>query len=413
MVPIQVSDARLRRISLALALGLLIGGVFYIFAGNRPQSAFFRGDFPAFFAAAEIVWSGQGTQLYDFALQRERENHHWPDFDGEYYIFAYPPFFALLLSPLAALPPLLAKGLASLLLFAALIGALRLARGTSPFIRQHFAFTLIYLLSFGPLLISIAGVQNTALSILCFALLFHARANHRPWLSGLSAALLLYKPQFGVPLLFFLLMRGDRKELLGWLLGALALYLLGTLVQGPAWPLTWLRAATRFGDYNFIINGHQMISLAGLLYWFVESAGGEGASALPWAYLVAGGLLLVAAKYLRGDDRRQALAPGLVLLLSPQTLFYDVAIALFFLIQDLRPGNGRDFLPLAAIWLYALLALLLRDMQSFPLFNPLLVAVLWWHNRLVSDLGTAALIEPVTITKERARGDHEQLNLPP
>jgi alpha-1,2-mannosyltransferase len=373
----SLGPARLNRITLALGLGFLSGFILYLLAGNRPESAFFRGDFPAFYAAAEIIWTGRGAELYDFALQAALENQHWPDFAGGYYLFPYPPFFALLLAPLAALPPLLAKALASGVLFAAFLGALLLARGSSAFVRQHFAFSCCYLLTFAPLQIAIVGVQNTALSLLCLALVYWARHTGRPWVTGLGAALLLYKPQFGVLLFFFLLGRGRREELRGWALGALLLYLLGIPVLGPTWPLVWFQAATQFGDLNFTSNGHNMISLAGLIYWGGEIFLGSGARVLPWAYLLSAGLLLPAVGYVRRDEQRFVLVPSLVLLLSPQTLFYDVAIALFFLVQDLRPGHPRDFLMLAAIWLYGILALMLRDLVTFPLFSLLLLAILW------------------------------------
>ena len=379
MSPEPMNPARLNRITLGLGLGLLLGFGLYLLAGNRPESAFFRGDFPAFYAAAEIVWTGRGAELYDFALQQALENQHWPDFAGGYYIFPYPPFFALLLAPLAALPPLLAKALASGILLAACLGALLLARRSSAFVRQHFLFCLFYLLTFAPLQIAIVGVQNTALSLLCLALVFKARDAGRPLLMGLAAALLLYKPQFGVLIGCFLLGRGRRDELLGWGLGALLLYLLGILVLGPAWPLPWFQAATQFGDLNFTSNGHHMISLAGLLYWGGEVVLGSGARVLPWAYLLSAGLLLLGVAYVRRDERRWALVPALVLLLSPQTLFYDVAIAVFFLLQDLRPGHPRDFLLLGAIWLYGILALMLRDFVPFPLFSLLLLGILGWH----------------------------------
>lgn len=385
--------------SLALAMGLLIGLLIYLVAGNREESSFFRGDFPAFFAAAELVWTGQGVALYDFERQHEIENRYWPDFAGGYYIFAYPPFFALLLAPLAALPPLLAKALASGFLLIALVVALLLARQSSDFLRQHFFFSLIYLISFAPLQIALVGVQNTALTILCFALIYGASRHGRTILVGLSSSLLLYKPQFGAIFFVYLLSRANRDELIGWSLGALALYLLGILVLGVSWPLVWLSAATQFGDANFTINDHNMISIAGVMYWAFAFIQGAGAPGLPWAYGLAGFLLILSAWYMKREKHRFVLAPHLVLLLSPQTLFYDVALALFFLIQDLQPDNPRDFLMLASIWIYGLVALLLRDLVGFPLSSLLLVAILWIHIRRIKE-GTSA--KPCQVLPTRA-----------
>ncbi len=393
--PPQVTSDRLRRYSLALALGLLLGWLLFLVAGQREGSAVLRGDFPAFYAAAELVWSGQGRALYDFELQRAVENHHWPDLAGDYYVFAYPPFFALLLAPLAALTPLAAKVLASLVLVAALLGALWLLRPVSAFVRQQFVFTLVYLLSFAPLQIALVWVQNTALTLLPFALVHLAAQAGRPLVMGLAAALLLYKPQFGALLAFYLLVwaqgnpppGGGLKALIaGWGLGALALYLPGVLVLGWDWPLTWLSAAGQFGAANFVINDTNMISLAGLVYWVADRALDLGAAALPLAYGLAGLLLLLSTAYIRREPARLILVPPLVLLLSPQTLFYDVTLALQSLLLVLRPGQSRDYLLLAGVWVYGSAALLLRDSWDFPLFAPLLWVLLAmlvpWARRL-------------------------------
>lgn len=370
-------QVRLNRLSLALGLGLLIGIGVYWATGKSAGSALFRGDFPAFYAAAEIVWTGRGTELYNFDLQGNIENRHWPDFAGSFYIFAYPPFFALLLAPLAAFPPLVAKGLAMSLMLLAFLGALLLYRQSSPFLRHHFYFSLFYGLSFAPLLMAIVGVQNTALTLLIFAFYDWARGRDHPALAGLVASMLLFKPQFGGLLFVYLLARGRRSELYGWAIGALLLYLLGAGVLGFSWPLIWLEAATRFGDLNFTINDHNMISLAGLSYWAFEFFWGDGHVGLPYGYTLALGLLLLAFWSMKLDKEGFDLAPPLILLLSPQTLFYDVSIALYAWIKGLRAESLSDLKVLMVIWVYALGGMAIRDRVSFPLFSLLLLLILW------------------------------------
>lgn len=377
MASMQLTDTSIRRLTLALGLGLVLGLSAFLAAGERTGSSWLRGDFPAFYAAAEIVWSGQGAALYDHALQREIENRHWPEFDGSFYAFAYPPFFALLLSPLAALPPLTAKALSTAFLFAAVVGAMLLMRPFAPLFRQQTSFALLYLLTLVPLEISIFGAQNTALSILCLALSERGRESGRHWMTGMGAALLLYKPQLGVPLFLYLLARGQRAELRAWGVTALALYLLGIPVLGASWPLVWAEAATAFGGFNFAINDHNMITLAGLIYWLSGQLTGEGAHGLPLAYGLSTLLLLTTAFLVRRDARQYALVPSLILLVSPQTLFYDLGIAVFFLMRELRPNCSRDMGLLAAIWLYCAVAFVLREPGGFPVFAPALIAILW------------------------------------
>lgn len=376
MLDHELSATRLRSITLALAGGFVLSVLLYLVAGERAGSSLFRGDFPAFYAAAEIVWTGRGMELYDYGFQRALENRHWPDFEGEFLAYPYPPFFALILSPLAALAPLAAKGLASFTLFCSLLGALLLARRSCDFVSEHFSFTFFYLLTFPPLMLSIVGVQNTGLSILCFGLFHWATQTRRPLLAGLAASLLLFKPQFGILFLIYLIWRGNHRELIGWGSGAFAMYLLGTLVLGFSWPLAWLKAASHFGDLNFTINAHNMISLAGLTYWFAEQFGLDGARGLPLAYLLSALLLVMTAWYVGRDAKRMLLVPSLVLFLSPQTLFYDAGLAVCYLLCTLRPRRRVDILLLGAIWLYGASALLLRDTTSFPLMSVLLLSIM-------------------------------------
>ena len=379
-----VTELRLRRLTLALAGGLFLGLLVFLETGKYENTAFYQGDFPAFFAAAEIVWTGRGMDLYDFELQRKLQHNHWPDPTGGFYIFAYPPFFALLLSPLASLSPLVAKGIASVILFAALCGALLLARSTSDFVRRHFLFSLMYLLTLVPMQMAIFGVQNTSISMVLMSLVHWASQHGRPLITGLCASLLLYKPQFGAILFLFILGRFRKDELIGWGLGAIALYLLGALVLGLSWPLVWLKAATDFGALNFTINDYNMISIAGLMYWFSALFTENGASGLPWAYLLSVVILLLSVWYVRQNEKRFLIAPHLMLLLSPQTLFYDVAIAVFYLMRNLRPYNTDDFKILLAIWLYCSIALMFRDLVSFPLFSVLLIAIILIYFRRVN-----------------------------
>jgi len=386
----QMTDARIRRISVAIGVGVLLGAILYLAFGERNQSAFKRGDFPAFYAAAEIVWTGRGSELYEYNLQRDLENLYWPEFEGDFFIFAYPPFFALLISPLASLPPFTAKAVASALLLVFLLAAVFLARKATPFFDRHLAFSLLYLLTLVPLGASIIGVQNTALSILCFTLFYSAVPSQRPVLTGLSASLLLYKPQFGLLLFFYLVGRVRRQELIGWGIGAFLLYLLGVPVLGISWPWIWLQEAAQFGDINFTINNQNMISLAGVMYWGFTHWLDDGARGLPWAYAVSAILLLLSVHYIRARHERLVLVPYLVLFLAPQALFYDLGLAVFIFMQAMRPYRTKDFLLLGGLWLYSAVAMGLRDDIAFPLFTLPLLIMFWIHARRINESAVKA-----------------------
>lgn len=81
----------------------LIAVVFYtmIGAGVAPHAR--EHDFLSFYTGAKLVLEGKGASLYDFELQTATEKALAPD-APEVPPFIRPPFYALLLAPLALLP---------------------------------------------------------------------------------------------------------------------------------------------------------------------------------------------------------------------------------------------------------------------------------------------------------------------
>jgi hypothetical protein len=181
-------------------------------------------------------------------------------------------------------------------------------------------------------------------------------------------------------------LRWRKNELIGWSFGALVLYALGILVLGPLWPLIWLQEAKVFGDINFMINGFNMISLAGLSYWLSGLLVGDGSFLLPLGYIASLAGLLISHLYFRANEKRLLLIPYCVLLFSPQTLFYDLGIAVFFYIQALGASQEKSFHLLALLWLYCSAAILLRYDTSAPLFLLPLLMLLWGHFRRIKSL---------------------------
>ena len=91
-----------------------------------------QGDFPAFYAPAVILERGQQASLYTIEAQQGAQNEFWPGLKGSFHFFAYPPFVAQALRPLAFLSPLQAKALFCCLLLAAALLCCRLLKTISP-----------------------------------------------------------------------------------------------------------------------------------------------------------------------------------------------------------------------------------------------------------------------------------------
>jgi len=389
------NSGRRSRVFWALFLGLILGFLLYLPFGDRHQANFFSGDFPAFYAAGYIVAQGWGHELYNYELQRNIENLFWPDFEGEMYIFAYPPYVATLLAPLGFLSPMVAKLIFNLLLFGALVWGLVLLRPFSSALRDDFRLSLLIAFTFAPVFSAVVGAQNTTLSILLYSGIMAglARKTGRGELvAGICAGLFLYKPQFAITVLPVVLILGGKRAFCGVAIVAFLYYLLGCIPQGFFWPLLWLEEATRFGNINFTINADRMISIVGAAYSAAYFLGITPEKGLPIGYLLSAGIfitLIVFAVLARKDELKRwqvlCLLGPVMVLVSPQSLYYDLGILVVSVLPFLNFERTRQIWEIAAFWGLAAFLMPLRDVSEVPFFFMLglvaSVAVLLWGSQ--------------------------------
>ncbi|MCB0332996.1 MAG: DUF2029 domain-containing protein, partial [Bdellovibrionales bacterium] len=264
-----LTDARFRRISYALVLGWILGLSLFLLLGSDSFSAFYPGDLPGFYVPGVIFDRGLFSELYNFDLQRSLENEFWPTAHNAYYAFAYPPYTAVLLWPLAWLTPISAKIVWTIIQLFACGGTLFFLSRLCAF-SPHTRFAIyVLLLSCAPIMTSLMGAQNTCFSAFLFAGTLYFLNVDTPRghsLAGLFAGALLYKPQFGLILIAYLLALRNWRAASGAGFMGFLFYLLGASVQGWNWPQLWLNHANSFGLQNYIVNGHQMVSLHGILF---------------------------------------------------------------------------------------------------------------------------------------------------
>ncbi len=294
------------------------------------------GDYPAFYAAGAIANEGDWEDLYAGDRQ-QTEQAGLIDDDGGFLYFSYPPFVAGAYAPFGGIDYRWSFLIHTVLMAVALHGAIRLLW---PFLEGAGwpqVAVLALALAFYPILRSVPGGQNTTLSLLLLALVVRLDHEERPVLAGLTMALLLFKPQFGVVLVPLLLVGRRWRMLWGWAAGAALLYGISALLMGGAWVADWWEQARSFRDSNVIANGDNFVSLPG----FVENLAGIG-SPLVWlvGYGLAGVVGLVVVyfwwKYPRSHVLpRFALAAAAVVVAAPQTLYYDAGLLLVGLVAVL------------------------------------------------------------------------------
>ncbi|MCO6430584.1 MAG: DUF2029 domain-containing protein [Deltaproteobacteria bacterium] len=376
------NTARLRRISIALLIAFAASIAVGYSVDEEGRSLLKRGDFPGFYVLAKILESHPAERLYDPHLQREIENRYWPSFAGSFYMSVYPPYDAILLKPLALFSPQAAQLLFTIGMAAFYILSFFALAKINPSLRPQWLHIAVICLCFAPNFYAIFGAQNTALSMLLYSgAIYGSFRIGRKWeaVSGVCLGLWLFKPQFGLLALATSLFTRRMALLAGAALPALIFYLMGSSLMGYLWPLNWWKAASGFAEQNLEANAQQMVSLpaAGKILMKIAGLGSDS--------IAAGGIIIscvvtgVLLWFLLGvwKDSRSSpekfrrflllLGPGVVLV-SPQTLFYDLGIALVSLIAVMDFKRNRDITELLLLCAAVLPITFFRESIAVPLF---------------------------------------------
>ena len=335
--PRTPAEHRAERVSKAILLALGIAVLLAAVAGaglgtngttsGEAQGPRLGGDFPAFYGAGSIVWSGDIDQLYDPARQQEAQDEL--GLDG-YLAFAYPPHVAIAYAPLSVLDFQLAYVVHTVLMAAAFVGTIFVLSGLVPMLDRWRWPIAAAGLTFYPVFTAVGGGQNAPLTLLLVALVWRGLADDRQWVAGLAAGLMLYRPQYALPVIgLMLLARRWRAVEVATLVGV-ATWIGTALALGAGWLGTWFDQVLPFVERDAEVNAANSISLLGFLQavW--------GADARPAVIVGAVGAAVVVvtlmALWSRPDrfvlaDRVGAMAIGMTLI-SPHTMFYDATLLL-------------------------------------------------------------------------------------
>lgn len=368
-------EARLLRFSMAILIGLVIGFAYAMLSadGLWIVSGTLGGDYPAFHAAGSLVLQGRSAELYDWSVQEAAQAGLHPDRPGSFLSFAYPPFVALLYAPLALLPFKWGYLLHTLLMAGLLAVSARIVTPMLPRIGRYPFVLFVGMLIFYPMLRAVLGGQNAALTLFLMSLVWRALHDRHELLAGVAAGLLLYKPQYGLPLIGLVSLTRRPRVVMGWLAAAGGLYLLGALVGGLNWLPWWWGQVGRFQATDQAVNAANSVGVLG----FLEAVMGTGSpSALVVGVLLAGllamGLLLLWWRPGVSLNARMAITGTAVVLMAPHAMFYDAGLALLgmaYVAEVWRRG--------AVTWLGVMfLASFLTPLSTYLGFNTLFLVLL-------------------------------------
>ena len=204
---------------------LLFGAV--LWSANGPSVE--RTDFSLTYVGARIVHQGLGSRLYDLDLQKQMRDslfqHPNPLF------FEHPPFEALLLSPLAALPfrtAYMLWGFLNATVWLLLIFFMR------PYLfspSEDIGYVALWLV-FAPLGVALFQGQSSLILLALYATAFVLLRSDNDFGAGAVLGLGLFKFQFVLPFALIFLFRKQWRFLGGFCLSALGLGILSLLTTG-------------------------------------------------------------------------------------------------------------------------------------------------------------------------------------
>jgi hypothetical protein len=334
--PLSEIEARVGRLARAvlLALGLAVGLAVVAGAGlgdadsgsaSAVDGGRLGGDFPAFYAAGSIVRSGDGGSLYDPARQEIEQVEL--GLDG-YLAFAYPPHVAAAYAPLSLLNFRTAYLFHTILMAAAFVASIEILSKPVPILRRWRWPILAAGFTFYPLFTAVGGGQNAPLTLLLLAVTWRALDEDRGALAGIAAGLLLYRPQYALPLIGLLLLARQRKAVVWAMVVGVATWSATAVFLGADWVAAWFGEVVPFVERDADVNASNSVSMLG----FLQAAWGADERPAVVVGAIGAAAVVVTLMWLWSQPERFSLANRMgafaigVLLISPHTMFYDASL---------------------------------------------------------------------------------------
>lgn len=233
----QLNDGTLALAALAI---LLVAAV--LWSANSANVE--RTDFALTYVGAHMVHSGMGEQLYDTGRQIQLRDSLFQHASPLY--FEHPPFEAVALAPIAALPYRAAYLIWGLLNVTVILGLVVWLRPYFAWPHEDVTYVFLWLL-FAPLGVAIYQGQSSIVLLAAYAAAFVELKHSRPFAAGAVFALALVKFQFAIPMALIFLFRKEWRFLAGFV--ASAVVLAGVSLAGIGWGgmLEYLRLLSKIG----------------------------------------------------------------------------------------------------------------------------------------------------------------------
>lgn len=326
---VAARTAFLRKFAIGACTALLVLLVTrYVVTLLTGSFSILNSHFIAYYSAAHLIGAGAAKHIYDLTSLGiyERELVRPLTIRGNVLPYDYPPYFALMIARLAALPyagAWLVWLAGNCLLMGAVIAALRRHLQLSG---AYAVLLTVACLSFVPVLQAAIQGQTSILLLALFTCAFLAVHERHMSLAGVLLSLTLIKPQYVLPILLVLLVRRQWNALVAFVVASTTLVLVPALVLGPS--ITWgyirmLHGATTW-QHQF---GYQADLNQGLPGFTQLLFSPEIATPVVILIsLITLGFLTYTSMHSRNLDISMALGLVVGVALSPHVLIHDMSL---------------------------------------------------------------------------------------
>jgi len=190
--------------------------------------------------------------------------------------------------------------------------------------------------------------------MLLITLSWKAVRQNRDYLAGVYTGLMLFKPQFALPLTGVYLLSGRWRIGLSFVVVAVIFYIIGILVVGPDWFFVWLEHAKWQVQAYSSIDKENAVSWLGF-FEAILGTGDQRALIIGWALT---GLTIIGISLLWWVWGRKNNLTALVgmtsvclVLMPPHVIFYDAGLLLFVYVVIASSSLSLKAEWLAMFWL--------------------------------------------------------------
>jgi hypothetical protein len=326
------------RVSYSSVVLVVLFASWYLVMGWSVAPSGLRGDFTSSYMGASLVREGHLDRLYDYGTQAQWWRSHTSR-DRVLVPYVRPPFYAVIVSPLAALP------LPTSFLVNVSVLSLLLIGCWFWFAQQLGEEAVVFASLFWPSVLGIAFGQDCVLMLAFAVISYHLHSKGRDGWAGVVLAMALYKYHLLLLIGPAMLLGRRRRMFVGFAITAAVLAVVSLVLVGPAGISAYINLLFRKDLEGLYPSLHLMPNLNGLLMNF-NLASTPAVVVLSSVTVACVVVAAWKAPWWRG------MAAGIAgsILIVPHVFGYDLTVLLLGLLLAIRLSKSKLTRAIAA-WL--------------------------------------------------------------